>query len=150
MSEARDALLDIKPDILCLQEVRDYESVQQLIEVLPRFHVYVVSRFRERIGDILGIQQTAICGTRHAEAAWSESWQRGKSDPPSGFHLARFVQPTATIFSLIVSTSKATSPYYQMILQNEKMQGVSFSPINPRWKTCTRKLVRCLSLLAEI
>ena len=48
------------------QEVRDYESVQQLIEVLPRFHAYVVSRFRERIGDILGIQQTAICGTRHA------------------------------------------------------------------------------------
>ena len=58
MSEARDALLNIKPDILCLQEVRDYESVQQLIEVLPRFHVYVVSKFRERIGDILGIQQT--------------------------------------------------------------------------------------------
>jgi Endonuclease/Exonuclease/phosphatase family. len=85
MSEARDALLNIKPDILCLQEVRDYESVQQLIEVLPRFHVYVVSRFKERIGDILGIQQTAICGTRHAEAAWSESWQRGKSDPPRGF-----------------------------------------------------------------
>jgi len=85
MSEARDALLNIKPDILCLQEVRDYESVQQLVDVLPRFQVHVVSRFRERIGNILGIQQTAICAIRPAEAAWSESWQRGKSDPPRGF-----------------------------------------------------------------
>src|SRR5207249_3234163 len=85
MSEAREALLNIKPDILCLQEVRDYESAQQLIEVLPRFQVYVVSRFKERIGDILGIQQTAICGIKPAEAAWSESWQHGKSDPPRGF-----------------------------------------------------------------
>ena len=92
----------------CLQEVRDYESVQQLIEVLPRFHMYVVSRFKERIGDILGIQLTAICGTRHAEAAWSESWQRGKSDPPRGFHLARFLQASA-IISFIVSTSNASS-----------------------------------------
>lgn len=85
MSEAREALLDIKPDLLCLQEVRDYESVQQLIEVLPRFQVHVVSRFKERIGDILGIQQTAICGIKPAESAWSENWQRGKSDPPRGF-----------------------------------------------------------------
>jgi len=85
MSEARDALLNMKPDLLCLQEVRDYESAQQLVEVLPRFQVYVVSRFKERIGDILGIQQTAICGIKPAEAAWSESWQHGKSDPPRGF-----------------------------------------------------------------
>jgi endonuclease/exonuclease/phosphatase family metal-dependent hydrolase len=85
MSEARDALLTIHPDILCLQEVRDYESVQQLVGVLPRFQVQVVSRFRERIGNILGIQQTAICGIVPAESAWSESWQRGRSDPPRGF-----------------------------------------------------------------
>jgi len=85
MSEARDALLNLKPDFLCLQEVRDYESVQQLVEVLPRFQVHIVSRFKEKIGDIIGIQQTAICGFKPAEAAWSESWRRGKSDPPRGF-----------------------------------------------------------------
>src|SRR6266481_2993592 len=79
MSEARDALLKVRPDILCLQEVRDYRSVQQLIEVLPRFQVYVVSSFRERIGNILGIQQTAICGNRSSEVAWAESWHRGRS-----------------------------------------------------------------------
>ena len=39
MSEAREGLLDLEPDLLCLQEVRDYESVQQLIEVLPRIQV---------------------------------------------------------------------------------------------------------------
>jgi endonuclease/exonuclease/phosphatase family metal-dependent hydrolase len=85
MSEARDALLNLKPDILCLQEVRDYESVQRLIEVLPRFQVHVVSRFKERFGNILGIQQTAICGIKPAEAAWSESWQHSNIEPPRGF-----------------------------------------------------------------
>jgi endonuclease/exonuclease/phosphatase family metal-dependent hydrolase len=85
MSEARDALLNLRPDFLCLQEVRDYESVRQLVSVLPGFQVHVVSRFRDRIGDILGIQQTAICGFKPAEAAWSETWRRAESDPPRGF-----------------------------------------------------------------
>jgi endonuclease/exonuclease/phosphatase family metal-dependent hydrolase len=85
MSEARDALLDLKPDFLCLQEVRDYESVEQLVKVLPGFQVHVVSRFKDKFADILGIQQTAICGFKPAEAAWSESWRRGQSEPPRGF-----------------------------------------------------------------
>ncbi len=86
MSEAREALLNLKPDFLCLQEVRDYDSVRQLIEVLPRFQVHVVSRFIEPIGNIIGIQQAAICGNIAAESAWSESWKRGKAvDPPRGF-----------------------------------------------------------------
>jgi len=85
MSEARDALLMLKPDFLCLQEVRDYQSVRQLVDVLPNFQVHVVSRFKEKFGDIIGIQQTAICGFKPAEAAWSESWQPGKSGPPRGY-----------------------------------------------------------------
>lgn len=85
MSEARDALLNLKPDFLCLQEVRDYECVRELVSVLPKFQVHVVSRFMERFGNIIGIQQTAICGFKPAEAAWAEDWRRGKTDPPRGF-----------------------------------------------------------------
>ena len=46
MSAARDALLDIRPDILCLQEVRDWDSVAELVSILPNFQALVVSRFR--------------------------------------------------------------------------------------------------------
>src|ERR1051325_2701109 len=85
MSEAHDVLLGLQPDILCLQEVRDYEAVAMLVGVLPRFNVYVVSRFKEAVGGILGIQQTAICGNVFAESGWSESWKHGTVGPPRGF-----------------------------------------------------------------
>jgi hypothetical protein len=47
MSAAKDALLDLDPDILCLQEVRDWDSVAELISILPDLQPLVVSRFRE-------------------------------------------------------------------------------------------------------
>ena len=37
MSAAKDALLDIRADILCPQEVRDWESVEELVSMLPGF-----------------------------------------------------------------------------------------------------------------
>ena len=47
MSAAKDALLELRPDILCLQEVRDWESVAELVSILPKFQTLIVSRFRE-------------------------------------------------------------------------------------------------------
>ena len=37
MSAAMDALSDIRPDIACLQEVRNWDSVAELVSVLPNF-----------------------------------------------------------------------------------------------------------------
>ena len=37
MSAAKDRLIHIRPDILCLQEVRDWDSVAELVSILPRF-----------------------------------------------------------------------------------------------------------------
>ena len=45
MSAAKDALLDFHADILCLQEVRDWDSVAELVSVLPSLQPLVVSRF---------------------------------------------------------------------------------------------------------
>ena len=71
MSAARDALIDIRPDVLCLQEVRDWESVAELVSILPNFQLLVVSRFREMgSSGPLSIQQIAIASNRPAEAAW--------------------------------------------------------------------------------
>ena len=89
MSAAKDALIDIRPDILCLQEVRDWDSVAGLVSILPNFQPLVVSRFREMgSSGPLSIQQIAIAANRPAEAAWSESFKPSPATPPRGFSFA--------------------------------------------------------------
>ncbi len=89
MNAAKDALTDIRPDILCLQEVRDWDSVAELVSVLPNFQTLVVSRFREMgSSGPLSIQQLAIASSRPAEAAWSESFRPSPPTPPRGFSFA--------------------------------------------------------------
>src|SRR4029077_2019582 len=86
---AKDALLDIRPDILCLQEVRDWDSVAELVFILPNFQTLVVSRFREMgSSGPLSIQQLAIASNRPAESAWSESFKPSPVAPPRGFSFA--------------------------------------------------------------
>jgi endonuclease/exonuclease/phosphatase family metal-dependent hydrolase len=85
-----------------LQEVRDYDVVQKLVAVLPHFDVHIVSRFKEAIGGILGIQQTAICGNVPAEAAWSEGWVRGRAGPPRGFSFSA-IRTTSGNYLLVYS-----------------------------------------------
>jgi endonuclease/exonuclease/phosphatase family metal-dependent hydrolase len=89
MSAAKDALLDIRADILCLQEMRDWDSVAELVSILPNFQTLVVSRFREMgSSGPLSIQQTAIASNRPAESAWSESFKPSPATPPRGFSFA--------------------------------------------------------------
>jgi endonuclease/exonuclease/phosphatase family metal-dependent hydrolase len=89
MSAAKDALLDLHADILCLQEVRDWDSVAELVSVLPSFRPLIVSRFRE-FGDSgrVTIQQIAIASRWAAESAWSESFKPSAAAPPRGFSFA--------------------------------------------------------------
>jgi endonuclease/exonuclease/phosphatase family metal-dependent hydrolase len=89
MSAAKDALIDIRPDILCLQEVRDWDSVAELVSILPDFQTLVVGRFRQMgSSGPLSIQQLAIAPNRPAEAAWSESFKPSPMTPPRGFSFA--------------------------------------------------------------
>jgi endonuclease/exonuclease/phosphatase family metal-dependent hydrolase len=89
MSAAKDALLDIRPDILCLQEVRDWDSVEELVSILPGFQTLVVSRFREMgSSGPLSIQQIAIASKWQAESAWSESFKPSPVTPPRGLSFA--------------------------------------------------------------
>jgi endonuclease/exonuclease/phosphatase family metal-dependent hydrolase len=86
MSAAKDALIDIRPDVLCLQEVRGWDSVAELVSVLPNFQTLVVSRFREMgSSGPLSIEQLAIASNRPAEAAWSEPFKPSPATPPRGF-----------------------------------------------------------------
>jgi endonuclease/exonuclease/phosphatase family metal-dependent hydrolase len=89
MSAAKDALLDIRPEIICLQEVRDWDSVEELASILPGFQTLVVSRFREMgSSGPFSIQQTAIASKWQAESAWSESFKSSPVAPPRGFSFA--------------------------------------------------------------
>ena len=89
MSAAKEALLDLRADILCFQEVRDWDSVAELVSILPNFQTLVVSRFREMgSSGPLSIQQTAIASNHLAEAAWSESFKPSPVTPPRGFSFA--------------------------------------------------------------
>jgi endonuclease/exonuclease/phosphatase family metal-dependent hydrolase len=90
MSAAKDALLDVRSDILCLQEVRDWDSVAELVSILgPNFQTLVVSRFREMgSSGPLSIQQTAVASKWQAESAWSESFKPAPVTPPRGFSFA--------------------------------------------------------------
>ena len=88
MSAAKDALLELRADILCVQEVRDWDSVAELVSILPGLEPLVVSRFREfgSSGPIT-IQQVAIA-SRPADSAWSEPFKPSAATPPRGFSFA--------------------------------------------------------------
>jgi endonuclease/exonuclease/phosphatase family metal-dependent hydrolase len=89
MSAAKDALIDIRPDVLCLQEVRDLDNVAELVSILPNFQTLVASRFLEMgSSGPLSIQQIAIASNRTAEAAWSETFKPSPATPPRGFSFA--------------------------------------------------------------
>jgi endonuclease/exonuclease/phosphatase family metal-dependent hydrolase len=83
----------INPDIILLQEVRDYEACARLGEAiaLGTYHVAICSAFREPFQSGLGKQQVAILSKYQAQAAWSEPWKSMNGvDPPRGFAFAWF------------------------------------------------------------
>jgi endonuclease/exonuclease/phosphatase family metal-dependent hydrolase len=84
---AADVLKNLNPDILLLQEVRDYDACARLGEAIQSgaYTVGVCSAFKG------GKQQEAIVAKIPAQAAWSESWKSMEGiDPPRGFAFAWF------------------------------------------------------------
>jgi endonuclease/exonuclease/phosphatase family metal-dependent hydrolase len=93
IKEAADVLRPINPDIVLLQEVRDYDACARFGEAIAPgiYHVAICSAFREPFHSGLGRQQVAILSKYQAQAAWSESWKSMNGvDPPRGFAFAWF------------------------------------------------------------
>ena len=91
---AADVLKELNPDILLLQEVRDYDACNRLAEAIQpgAYTVAVCSSFKG------GKQQEAILAKISAQAAWSESWKSMEGiDPPRGFAFAWFKIGSANI-----------------------------------------------------
>src|SRR4029450_12074553 len=93
IKEAADVLRPINPDIVLLQEVRDYDVCARLGEVIAPgiYHVAICSAFKEPFQSGLGKQQVAILSKYQAQAAWAEPWKSMNGvDPPRGFAFAWF------------------------------------------------------------
>ena len=93
IKEAADVLRPINPDIVLLQEVRDYDACARLGDAIAPaiYHVAICSAFREPFQSGLGRQQVAILSKYQAQAAWSEPWKSMNGiDPPRGFAFAWF------------------------------------------------------------
>ena len=93
IKEAADVLRPIDPDIVLLQEVRDYDACARLGEAIAPgiYHVAICSAFKEPFQRGLGKQQVAILSKYQAQAAWAEPWKSMNGvDPPRGFAFAWF------------------------------------------------------------
>ena len=93
IAAAADVLRPINPDIILLQEVRDYEACARLGEAIAPgiYHVAICSAFKEPFQSGLGKQQVAILSKYQAQAAWAEPWKSMNGvDPPRGFAFAWF------------------------------------------------------------
>ena len=76
IAAAADVLRPISPDIILLQEVRDYKACARLGEAIAPgiYHVAICSAFKEPFQRGLGKQQVGILSKYQAQAAWSEPW----------------------------------------------------------------------------
>jgi endonuclease/exonuclease/phosphatase family metal-dependent hydrolase len=93
IKEAADVLRPINPDIVLLQEMRDYDPCARLGEAIEpgTYHVAICSAFKEPFQRGLGKQQVAILSKYQAQAAWAEPWKSMNGvDPPRGFAFAWF------------------------------------------------------------
>jgi endonuclease/exonuclease/phosphatase family metal-dependent hydrolase len=93
IADAASVLRPLHPDILLLQEVRDYDACTRLGNAIEAgaYHVAICSAFREPFQSGLGRQQIAILSRSQPQAAWSEQWKSMEGiDPPRGFAFAWF------------------------------------------------------------
>jgi Metal-dependent hydrolase len=93
ITSAASVLKPLHPDILLLQEVRDYDACSRLGDAIEpgAYHVQICSAFKEPFQSGLGRQQVAILSRFQAQAAWSEQWKSVEGiDPPRGFAFAWF------------------------------------------------------------
>lgn len=87
MAAAKAALAEIKPDVLLMEEIRDWESAAELCTALPGVEVHVVSAFQPRP------QNQVVASRFAADSTWSESWQADAAAPPRGYSFAAVELP---------------------------------------------------------
>jgi endonuclease/exonuclease/phosphatase family metal-dependent hydrolase len=86
MSAAKDALMGVSPDVICAQEIRNWEAFAELATIRPDLVPNVVSAYRDSPqGGAISIQQIGIASRMPAVGAWSEAFRVAPESPPRGF-----------------------------------------------------------------
>jgi len=86
MSAAKDALMGVSPDVICAQEIRNWEVFTELATIRPDLVPNVVSAYRDSPqGGAISIQQIGIASRMPAVGAWSEAFRVAPESPPRGF-----------------------------------------------------------------
>lgn len=82
-------LRTLAPDVLVVQEARDWRTVEEHVAKPLGLTLHVVSRFPvSGNGGAPGPQQVAIMSRWPARSAWSQAWEPCGSEPPRGFAFA--------------------------------------------------------------
>jgi endonuclease/exonuclease/phosphatase family metal-dependent hydrolase len=105
MEKAAAALKEINPDVILLQQVRDWKMCQQLAEALSpaKYTLHVCSCFRDERTGTLSQQQVAILSTAKAYFSWSEAWRPQRGVTLNGgfaFAALQFGQQRFGVFSV--------------------------------------------------
>jgi endonuclease/exonuclease/phosphatase family metal-dependent hydrolase len=86
IEDVQRAIAEMNPDILVMQEIRDWEAAQAAVEATG-LTVRVVSAFPGR-------QQVAIASRFPVDSCWAALWEKtGKDDPPRGYAFAVVKMP---------------------------------------------------------
>lgn len=89
---AKEILRAMNPDVLLLQEIRDWNAAEDLCSVLPELKLHVVSSFEDR-------SQNLVIASRYpADSAWFANWtQDDDGMPPRGYAFAALKLPTGDL-----------------------------------------------------
>jgi len=83
-------IAQLAPDVIGLEEVRDFQKAALAVQPLSGFKVDVCSNFPPR-EDQTETQQVAIASRLQPMSAWAESWKPGAAiTPPRGFAFAAY------------------------------------------------------------
>jgi endonuclease/exonuclease/phosphatase family metal-dependent hydrolase len=78
----QQAIVEMNPDILVMQEIRNWDAAEAAVALDPALKVQVISRFH-------GSQQQVIATRFPVDSGWAAMWQKsGSDDPPRGYAFA--------------------------------------------------------------
>jgi endonuclease/exonuclease/phosphatase family metal-dependent hydrolase len=103
IEDVQNAIAQMNPDILVMQEIRNWEVAEAAIAKVPGLRVEITSRFQ-------GAQQQVIATKFPVDSGWYAAWQKtGENDPPRGYAFAVIMLPRGQKLFLYTFHFKANS-----------------------------------------
>lgn len=120
--EAAAVIRAVAPDVVVVQEVRDFDAARRLAREVGGLTVAVCSRFPD-FGGTVGWQQVAILAREDALLSWSEEWETERRvEAPRGFAFAWFRAGTndVAVYGVHFKSNLAREPSEESRQTNER------------------------------